>query len=50
MRQDAGLEVVDRIRLTHPPGTVWDVHGDWIATETLTVERQVGDSLAVERA
>jgi isoleucyl-tRNA synthetase len=50
MRQDAGLEVVDRIRLTHPAGAVWDAHGDWIAAETLTVERQVGDSLAVERA
>jgi isoleucyl-tRNA synthetase len=50
MRQEAGLEVVDRIRLTHPAGAVWDVHGDWIAAETLTVERQVGESLALERA
>ncbi|MFL6049151.1 MAG: isoleucine--tRNA ligase [Gaiellales bacterium] len=50
MRQEAGLEVVDRIRLTHPAGAVWDAHGDWIATETLTVERQVGEVLAVERA
>jgi len=44
------VDVVDRIRLTHPPGAVWEAHGDWIAAETLTVERQVGESLAVERA
>jgi len=50
MRQEAGLEVVDRIRLTHPPGSVWDEHGDWIAAETLTIDRRAGGELAIERA
>jgi hypothetical protein len=50
MRQEAGLEIVDRIRLTHPAGTVWDEHGDWIAAETLTVDRQAGGELGIERA
>jgi isoleucyl-tRNA synthetase len=50
MRQDAGLDVTDRIRLAHPPGEVWDQFGDWIASETLAVERREGGDLAVERA
>jgi isoleucyl-tRNA synthetase len=50
MRQEAGLEVTDRIRLTHPQAPVWDEHGDWIAAETLAVERVAGADVAVERA
>jgi isoleucyl-tRNA synthetase len=50
MRQEAGLEVTDRIRLTHPAGDVWEAYGDWIASETLAVERRPGGELAVERA
>jgi isoleucyl-tRNA synthetase len=50
MRQESGLEVSDRIVLIHPPGGVWDTHGDWIAEETLTVERRPGSELALERA
>jgi isoleucyl-tRNA synthetase len=50
MRQEAGFEVTDRIRLTHPPGPVWDEHGEWIAAETLAVERRADGDLHVERA
>jgi isoleucyl-tRNA synthetase len=50
MRREAGLEVTDRIRLKHPPGAVWDEHGDWIAGETLAVERSPDGTLAIERA
>jgi isoleucyl-tRNA synthetase len=50
MRQDAGLDVTDRIRLAHPSGAVWSQYGDWIASETLAVERHEGGDLAVERA
>ncbi len=49
MRQEAGLEVTDRIRLTHPPAPVWDEHGGWIAGETLALERGEGPVLAIER-
>jgi isoleucyl-tRNA synthetase len=49
MRREAGLEVTDRIRLKHPPGAVWDEHGDWIASETLAVERSADGTLAIER-
>jgi isoleucyl-tRNA synthetase len=49
MRQDAGLEVTDRIRLVHPEGTVWGEHGAWIAEETLATEVIAGDQLTVER-
>jgi isoleucyl-tRNA synthetase len=49
MRREAGLEVTDRIRLSHPPGAVWDEHGDWIAGETLAVERSADGALAIER-
>jgi isoleucyl-tRNA synthetase len=49
MRREAGLEVTDRIRLSHPPGPVWDQHGDWIAGETLAVERSADGTLAIER-
>ena len=45
MRQEADLEVTDRIRLTHPDGAVWQQHGDWIAAETLAVERVGGDGV-----
>jgi len=50
MRQEAGLQVSDRIVLTHPPGPVWDEHGDWIAAETLAVQRREDAALAIERA
>jgi isoleucyl-tRNA synthetase len=50
MRREAGLQVSDRIRLTHPPGPVWDAHGDWIAGETLAVERRVDGTIGIERA
>jgi isoleucyl-tRNA synthetase len=49
MRQDAGLEVTDRIRLVHPEGPVWGEHGAWIAEETLASEVVAGDQLTVER-
>jgi isoleucyl-tRNA synthetase len=50
MRREAGLQVSDRIRLAHPPGPVWDAHGDWIAGETLAVERRVDGTIGIERA
>ncbi|MDX6522499.1 MAG: isoleucyl-tRNA synthetase [Gaiellales bacterium] len=50
MRREAGLQVTDRIRLAHPPGPVWDAHGDWIAGETLAVERRADGSIGIERA
>jgi isoleucyl-tRNA synthetase len=50
MRREAGLEVTDRILLTHPAGDVWDAHGDWIAGETLAVERRADGALGIERA
>jgi isoleucyl-tRNA synthetase len=49
MRQEAGLDVTDRIRLTHPSGPVWDEHGTWIAGETLATESVSGDAVAIER-
>jgi isoleucyl-tRNA synthetase len=49
MRQEAGLDVTDRIRLTHPAGPVWDEHAAWIAGETLAAERDSGDAVAIER-
>jgi isoleucyl-tRNA synthetase len=50
MRQEAGLDVTDRIRLLHPEGAVWGEHGSWIADETLASELVAGDALAIERA
>ena len=41
--------MTDRIRLAHPPGPVWDAHGDWIAGETLAVERRADGSIGIER-
>jgi isoleucyl-tRNA synthetase len=49
MRQDAGLEVTDRIRLVHPADRVWGEHGAWIADETLAAELVPGEALAIER-
>jgi isoleucyl-tRNA synthetase len=55
MRQDAGLEVTDRIRLTYPQSDgdttrAFEQHGDWIAAETLAVSVEPGDGLAIEKA
>ena len=55
MRQDAGFEVTDRIRVTYPEadGDVtarFEEHGDWIAAETLAVAVEAGADLAVARA
>ena len=55
MRQDAGLEVTDRIRVTYPDadgdvGRAFAEHGDWIAAETLAVAVEPGAELAVSRA
>jgi isoleucyl-tRNA synthetase len=55
MRQDAGFEVTDRIRVTYPRsdgdvGRAFAEHGDWIAAETLAVALEPGEELAVARA
>jgi isoleucyl-tRNA synthetase len=55
MRQEAGFEVTDRIRLTYPraDGEVtraFEQHGDWIAAETLAVSVEPGPDLAIARA
>jgi hypothetical protein len=54
MRQDAGFEVTDRIRVTYPQadgdvGRAFAEHGDWIASETLAVAAEPGTELAVAR-
>jgi len=55
MRQDAGLQVTDRIRITFPQhdgdvGRAFAEHGEWIAAETLAVALEPGAALAIERA
>jgi isoleucyl-tRNA synthetase len=52
LRRKAGLQVTDRIRLTYPDRheRCVDVHGAWIASETLATEIAPGDELSVERA
>jgi isoleucyl-tRNA synthetase len=55
LRKQAGLEVTDRIRLTHPRddadlGAAFAAHGDWIASEVLAVAVAPGDGWAVARA
>lgn len=55
MRQDAGYEVTDRIRITYPEADgdvsrAFAEHGDWIASETLAVALEPGAELAVSRA
>jgi isoleucyl-tRNA synthetase len=51
LRRDAGLEVTDRIVLTIPnEDEALLGHRDWIAGETLAVDVQVGDELAVRKA
>ena len=51
LRRDAGLEVTDRIVLTIPKVDE-DLleHRDWIASETLAEDVEVGDELAVRKA
>ena len=50
-RKDAGLELTDRILLTIPAADA-DLlaHGEWIKDETLALELQLGDGLAVAKA
>ena len=51
LRRDAGLEVTDRIVLTIPKeDESLLVHRDWIASETLAEDVEVGDELAVRKA
>jgi isoleucyl-tRNA synthetase len=55
MRQDAGFEVTDRIRITYPQSDgevsrAFAEHGDWIAAETLAVAVEPGAELAIARA
>ncbi len=55
MRQDAGFDVTDRIRVTYPrsDGDVtraFEEHGEWIAAETLAVSVEAGADLAIARA
>jgi len=55
MRQDAGFEVTDRIRITFPENDgevsrAFAEHGEWIASETLAVAVEPGAELAVSRA
>jgi isoleucyl-tRNA synthetase len=55
MRQDAGFEVTDRIRITFPENDgdvsrAFAEHGEWIASETLAVAVEPGAELAVFRA
>ncbi|MGZ4431419.1 MAG: class I tRNA ligase family protein, partial [Gaiellales bacterium] len=55
MRQEAGLEVTDRIRLTYPgdDGLVTEAFrrfGELIAAETLAVAVEPGDTLEIEKA
>jgi len=51
LRRDAGLEVTDRVVLTIPTEdeTLLE-HRDWIASETLAEDVEVGDELAVRKA
>jgi isoleucyl-tRNA synthetase len=51
MRKDEGLEITDRIVLTIPDSDRdLLVHEDWIKSETLATEIEVGDRLAVRKA
>jgi isoleucyl-tRNA synthetase len=55
MRQDAGFEVTDRIRITYPQADgdvsrAFAEHRDWIASETLAVAVEPGAELAIARA
>jgi isoleucyl-tRNA synthetase len=48
-RKDAGLEIVDRIRLWIPAADLL-AFSERIAEETLAVSIELGDTLRVERA
>ena len=55
MRQDAGLDITDRIRIVYPrtDGDVtraFEMHGEHIAAETLAVALEPGTELAIEKA
>jgi isoleucyl-tRNA synthetase len=55
MRQDAGFDVTDRIRLTYPSADgdvtrAFEQHGEWIAAETLAVSVEAGADLTIARA
>ena len=49
MRKEQGLEVTDRIVLTLPDGEDLRRFDDWIKSETLAVEIEHGDELAVRK-
>jgi isoleucyl-tRNA synthetase len=54
-RQDMGLEVTDRIRITYPSSDgdvsrAFEEHGEWIARETLAVAVEAGAELAIAPA
>jgi hypothetical protein len=54
-RQDMGLEVTDRIRITYPSSDgdvsrAFAEHGEWIARETLAVAVEAGAELAIAPA
>jgi hypothetical protein len=50
MRKKQGLEITDRIVLTLPDGDDLARFEDWIRSETLAVEIERGDELAVRKA
>ncbi len=50
MRREQGLELTDRIVLTLPDGDDLERFGDWIKSETLAVEIERGDRLALRKA
>jgi isoleucyl-tRNA synthetase len=51
MRKQAGLEMIDRIRILYPDehAATFDVHGERIKAETLAVSAEHGENLAIER-
>ncbi len=50
MRKEQGLEITDRIVLTLPDGAELDRFLDWVKSETLAVEIELGAELAVRKA
>ncbi|MGH3112116.1 MAG: DUF5915 domain-containing protein, partial [Gaiellaceae bacterium] len=50
MRKEQGLALTDRIVLTLPDGDDLARFEDWIRSETLAVEIERGDELAVRKA
>jgi isoleucyl-tRNA synthetase len=53
LRKDAGMDLTDRIRITHSAAerACFEAHGDWIARETLAVANDPdGAELRIEKA